>query len=153
MKKLFVVLFIVFIALTGCKTKTGSAIAELTGVGDGKVSLVESIAINKAVTAGLAVVSDAAKPAIHVIAGGMLDKLDSNDAITVKALDAAIPQSVKDSGVTDELVLAEVNGFATRIKEALVDRLGITADADAQLYWVGIRAVLQAIYNQTGGAS
>ena len=144
MKKTMMLMMIALIfSLTACK------FTEVTGIGDGKVTLVESVMINEAVKAGLAVVPLPAQKAIHLVAGGMLEKLSTNDAITVAALDKAVPESVEESGITDQALIDEVNAFAGRVKNAIKERLHIDNDEAAQRYIVGIRAVLQAIYNHT----
>ena len=151
MKKgvLLALLAMVLIAfIPACKTTTGDKIAAATGIGDGKVSIIESMMINTAVTAALVPLSTGTKTALHVVSGAMLEKLSTDDAIMLTTLDERVPEIMAANGITDTMVLDEVTDFAGRVKAAITEAVEGQNGGD-KAYLVGVKAVLTAIHNKT----
>ncbi len=149
MKKFALFMFVAAVlslCAVGCKTTVGTTIAEKTGIGDGKVSIVEAIAIKIGVTSALKVVPVTAQAGIHIVTAGLLEKLD-NDAITLETLETKLPEVITEAGITDAEVLSAIDELSATMKQAIIAQLGETEDT---VYLVGIKAVLEELYAQTG---
>ncbi len=141
MKKLMMLVVCVLLVagFAGCK------FSEKTGLFDGNVSIVESIMIKAGVKVALGKIPVTAQAGLHIVAAGLLDKLD-NDAVTLSTIETELPQVVADAGITDRVVLAAIDEIAAGMKAEIVSRI---EEGDNKVYLVGVKAILEEIYAQT----
>jgi hypothetical protein len=152
MKKIITTLLIIacmsltLASLQGCKTATGDKVAAATGIGDGKVSLAENLFIKVGVSKILSPKSAAVITGLHIISAGMLEKL-GDDPTSLEALEEQLQEVIEENGITGEEILSAVDDLTADLKSGLSDQLG---ESDDSTYLVGLKAVLEEIYSQTG---
>jgi hypothetical protein len=168
MKKIsmFMLLFFVMAAFgistivtTGCSTISNIAadVTDTTGIGDGIVTEVEALKIQTGVTLALLAYSDDAQIVLHEKFGDILENIDAAEDVSLTDIDGWVTDELASLDSIDDATAALVTGFASLARAKIISTLGLDAlidtaeDYAAQVanYVVGIRAIIQEVYDQT----